>query len=311
MRAWTSADIPDQTGRVAVVTGANGGLGLRTAEALGAAGARVVMACRNQTKAARAVERVAAVSAVPPTVVDLDLADLASVRDCAARIDESVGRVDVLVNNAGVMAIPRATTADGFEMQFGTNHLGHFALTHALLGALHRASAPRVVTVASIAHWAGRIRWSDVNWERRYFRWPAYSQAKLANLLFTAELDRRSRAADSPLVAVAAHPGIAATDLYDGPQAGRNPIAALTGRVGRALGQPDALGVLPQLRAATDTAVTGGSYLGAAGPLPGPFEIRGHPEPAWRSPLARSERAAGRLWDLSESLTGIELTIPT
>lgn len=208
-RRWTAADIPDQTGKTAVITGANSGLGLRTAEALAAAGARVVLACRNEIKAAAAVEAVAAVATGPkPEVLPLDLADLTSVRRAADHVDVSVGVVDLLVNNAGVMAVPRSRTADGFDAQFGTNHLGHFALTGAILPALLRAPAPRVVTVSSLAAWGGVINPVDPNWRRLYLRWPAYSQSKLANLMFTAELDRRARAAGTTLTAVAAAPGL-------------------------------------------------------------------------------------------------------
>lgn len=310
MTRWTARDIGDQSGKTVLVTGANGGLGLRTAEALAAAGATVVMACRNLETAEQARKQIAAVrSGGEPIIVPLDLADLGSVRKCAEEVKASFGSLDVLINNAGLMAVPYARTADGFEMQFGTNHLGHFALTGLLLDSLHRSPAPRVVTVSSIAHWAGVINWRDLNWERRYFRWPAYAQSKLANLLFTSELDRRARDARSSLVAIAAHPGISDTNLYDGPQDGRNPIATVMGRIGRALGQPDSLGALPQLRAATDPDAEGNDFFGA-GPLPGPLALRGHPRPAVRSLAARRASSAGRLWKLSEELTDVEYAWP-
>lgn len=311
---WTTADIPDQTGRTVVVTGANSGLGLRTAEALAAKGARVLLACRNPQKAADALAAVGAVATdAAPEFVAMDLADLASVRRAADEIAEKVGALDVLVNNAGVMAVPRGRPADGFELQFGTNHLGHYALTGALLPALLRSSAPRVVTVSSIAHWGGVIRFRDPNWKRFYLRWPAYSQAKLANLMFVSELDRRARSAGTALVSVGAHPGLSDTHLYDvGQETGlRSMVAAVPQAILKAFAQPDALGALPQLRAATAADVRGNDYFGPSGPLPGPFEIRGYPKRALRSPLASHTAGAARLWDLSERLTSVTFPWPT
>ncbi|MGH9135716.1 MAG: oxidoreductase [Acidimicrobiales bacterium] len=292
MVRWTTADIPDQTGRTILVTGANSGLGLRTAEVLAAAGAHVLMACRNQAKAADARDTVAATAAGPaPTVVALDLADLASVRACAEQVVGSVEQLDGLVNNAGVMAIPLTRTADGFEMQFGTNHLGHFALTGWLLPALLQADAPRVVTVSSVAHWPGWMRWRNLNWASSYQRWMAYSQSKLANLLFASELERRARAANCTLVSLAAHPGISATNLYA--------HADASGRGARVFGQSDAAGALPQLRALTDPGAKGNDYFGPW------LEVRGHPRRATRSLLARRRKDAARLWERSEQLTGV------
>lgn len=296
--------------RTVVVTGANGGLGLHVGMALAAAGDRVVLACRNQTTGAEARAQMAAVATGPePMLVALDLADLASVRDAAAEIADRCTRVDTVVNNAGLMAIPRRTTADGFEMQLGTNHLGHFALTGHLLDALHRSPSPRVVSVASMAHWWGWMRWKDLHGEKRYERWSAYGQSKLANLLFTHGLHRRAERHGSPLLAVAAHPGLASTGLYDGPQEGFNPIAWLMGKVGHALGQPSEDGALPVLDAATLGGLDGDAYLGPRGPVP-PLEIRGRPGPARRRRVARNDRVADRLWAVSEELTGVEFAWP-
>ncbi|BEK94626.1 oxidoreductase [Nocardia seriolae] len=306
-RRWTAADIPDQTGRTAIVTGANSGLGLRTAEALAAKGARVLLACRNEIKAAAAVEAVAAAAVGPkPEVLPLDLADLAAVRRAADHVDVSVGVVDLLVNNAGVMAVPRSRTADGFDAQFGTNHLGHFAFTGAILPALLRAERPRVVNVSSIAAWGGIINPVDPNWRRLYLRWPAYSQSKLANLLFTAELDRRARAAGTALIATAAHPGLSATNLYDrnGERGLAGALAAVPQQILHSLAQPDRMGALPQLFAATVPDLPGNTYIG-----PG-FEVAGFPRRTLRNPLAYSRAYARWLWSLSERLTGVRYEWP-
>jgi NAD(P)-dependent dehydrogenase (short-subunit alcohol dehydrogenase family) len=308
MGKWTAADIPDQTGRTVVVTGANSGLGLRSAEALAAAGARVLLACRNEEKAAAALEAVKAKATGPaPEVVKLDLSSLASVEAAAARVDADVDRLDVLLNNAGVMAVPKARTADGFEMQFGTNHLGHFALTGHLLGALLRAPAPRVVNVSSNAHKFGSMHWDDLNWERhRYSRWGAYGQSKLSNLLFTSELQRRATAAGTTLTALAAHPGYASTNLTSGPATG-NPFMRLATRISdRVMGQSDEMGALPQLYAATMPDATANDYWG-----PGGFqEQRGHPVRVGRSKAAQDDDSAMRLWERSEELTGVTYAWP-
>ncbi|WP_405492313.1 oxidoreductase [Nocardia sp. NBC_00511] len=307
-RRWTVADIPDQTGITAVVTGANSGLGLRTAEALAAKGAHVVMACRNELKAATALEQVSAAATGPkPEVLPLDLADLTSVRRAADHLDVRGAPVDLLINNAGVMALPRhLRTADGFDAQFGTNHLGHYALTGRLLPALLRSPNPRVVTVSSIAAWGGMINWLDPNWRIVYLRWLAYSQSKLANLLFTAELDRRARATGTNLTAVAAHPGLSATNLYDaGAEKGTAAtFAALQQRLLFALAQSDHRGALPQLYAATTPGLRGNSYCGPA------FETFGYPRRTLRNPLAYSRLEARRLWELSEDLTGVSYDWP-
>jgi NAD(P)-dependent dehydrogenase (short-subunit alcohol dehydrogenase family) len=308
MTRWAATDIPDQTGRTVLVTGANSGLGLRSAEALARRGATVLMACRNPEKAAAAHAAVAAVATGPdPVVVALDLAELASVRKAAADVDRLVERLDVLMNNAGVMAPPLGHTADGIELQFGTNHVGHFALTGLLLPTLRRAPAPRVVTTSSLTHRAGDTRW-DAATDRhaRYNRWTAYGRSKVANLLFTRELARRARDAGSDLVAAAAHPGYSSTHLTDATQQGRpwplaRAAAAFVAAGDAIVAQPAAAGALPQLYAATMPDVAPGDYFGPGGP----FELRGAPRRVGMSRRARDDEAASRLWALSEELTGV------
>ena len=304
MPKWTAGDIPDQRGRVVLVTGANSGLGLRSAEALARAGARVLLACRNPTKAATALEAVeACATTAPPSVVPLDLADLASVETAAKEIANRTDHLDALMNNAGVMAIPLRRTADDFEMQFGTNHLGHFALTGRLLPLLLAADAPRVITTSSQAHRIGRMRWDDVHWRTRYSKWAAYGQSKLANLLFTLELDRRADAAGVRLLAAAAHPGYAATHLQAaGPEMANSSVMARVMELGnRLMAQTDEQGALPQLYAATMPDVSGGDYYGPDGR----FERVGSPTKVGHTGAARDGKAAARLWELSEAETGV------
>jgi NAD(P)-dependent dehydrogenase (short-subunit alcohol dehydrogenase family) len=308
MGGWTAADIPNQAGRTVLVTGASSGLGLRSAEALARAGATVLLGCRNPEKGAAARDQVAAGATGPaPVLVALDLADLDSVRSCTRDLTETVDRLDVLMNNAGVMAIPRTLSAQGFEAQFATNHLGHFALTAQLLPLLRRADAARVVTTSSTAHRMGRMRWDDLNWERSYSKWRAYGQSKLANLLFTFELDRRARAAGPGLLAAAAHPGYAATHLQAvGPeQSGSNFMLRATAAGNRMFAQTDEMGALPQLYAATMPDVRGGDYFGPDGL----FQQRGHPKRVGTSKAARNEADARRLWETSEQLTGVEFDL--
>ncbi|MCB9665641.1 MAG: SDR family oxidoreductase [Alphaproteobacteria bacterium] len=301
---WSVQDIPDQTGRVAVVTGANSGLGLETVRALASKGAHVVLACRDLAKGQEAV---AEVRREAPTagleVRALDLASLASVRAFADALAQAHPRVDLLVNNAGIMAIPRRETADGFEMQFGTNHLGHFALTVRLHGVLEAAPAARVVTVASMAHRGGRIRFDDLMHTRGYARWRVYAQSKLANLLFTLELDRRLRADGATTTAYAAHPGWAATNLQRrGPQHDGSGLLERLSDVGNALfGQSAAEGALPQLFAATAPDVEPGAYYGPER-MSG---LWGAPRRELPRPQARDAQAAARLWAVSEELTGV------
>jgi NAD(P)-dependent dehydrogenase (short-subunit alcohol dehydrogenase family) len=312
MGGWTADDMPDQSGRTVLVTGANSGLGLASAEALARKGAHVLMGCRNPERAEAAQARVAEVATGPePTTVALDLADLASVRAAAAEVDGSVERLDALLNNAGVMAVPFRRTADGFEMQFGTNHLGHFALTGLLLPVLRRAGAPRVVTTSSNMHRMGRNRWGDPNYEASgYGKWGAYGQSKLANLLFARELARRAAEAGSALVAAAAHPGYASTHLQStsaasGPGRVRRAVTGAVMATGNVLvGQSAARGALPQLYAATMPDVASGEYFGPRGP----FELRGAPTRVGTSAAARDDEAARELWTLSESLTEVTYT---
>ncbi|MFC7451325.1 oxidoreductase [Rhodococcus daqingensis] len=302
------ADLPDQRGRTIMVTGANNGLGLRAVTALAGAGARVVLACRDLERGARALESVRAASdgagsGAEHVLVRLDLADLSSVRAAAAETAAAVESVDVLINNAGVMAVPKGTTADGFETQFGTNHLGHFALTDAMLPLLLRAGAPRVVTLASIAHLGGTIDLEDPNFERRpYERMAAYQQSKLANLIFSAELARRAAAAGSPLVSIGAHPGVAATNLFDTMLPPIPGLASLTRFGMRIIVNSEADGALSQLYGATMPDVDNGDYLG-------PDRLRSMRGPVTRcgrSHNARDPRLARRLWELSVEMTGAD-----
>lgn len=314
---WTAQDIGDQSGKTVLITGANSGLGLVSAKALAASGARVLMACRDRERAEAARREVEAATQagrgrstpIPaPEVVALDLADLDSVAACAKVVAERVERLDLLLNNAGVMAIPLQRTAQGHEGQFGTNHLGHFALTAALLELLLAAPAPRVITTSSFMHHLGRMRWDDLDWHRGYRKWEAYGQSKLANLLFTFELDRRARAAGVPLVAVAAHPGYASTHLQQrGPELSGSQLMAMAMRIGNGLlAQSAEGGALPQLHAAVAPGVQGGDYLGPGGPL----ELRGSPKTVRAAKRAYRRDDAGRLWVMSEELIGFPFSLP-
>ncbi|WP_030208252.1 oxidoreductase [Streptomyces sp. NRRL S-87] len=287
--AWTAADLPSLAGRTVVVTGATSGLGAVTAKELAGAGAHVVLAVRDTARG----EHLAATLTGSTEVRRLDLADLSSVRAFAAGWDRPL---DVLINNAGVMAVPEARTVDGFEMQIGTNHLGPFALTNLLLPHI----TDRVVTVASNAHRRPGvdIDFDDLNSERDYRPWRAYQQSKLANLLFTRELQRRLTEAGSPVTAHAVHPGYAATNLQGrSASAVQRLVLAVTNRL---MAQSDAMGALPTLYAATQP-LPGDSYTGPDGR----GELRGHPGPAQRSAHAQDDLRARRLWDLSEQLTGV------
>jgi NAD(P)-dependent dehydrogenase (short-subunit alcohol dehydrogenase family) len=299
---WTAEQIPSQAGRVVVVTGANSGLGLITARELARAGASVVMACRNAEKAASAADTVRAAAPDADIEVEaLDLASLQSVNEFAQRFRSSHDSLDLLIDNAGVMAVsPRGETADGFERQFGTNHLGHFALAAQLIDMLEGRDDARVVTLSSNAHKLGKIRLDDLQGESgRYRRWRAYCQSKLANLMFALELDRRLRAAGSNVKSIGAHPGYSHTNL----QFAQPPLVdRAIMRVTNALGAQDAeMGTLPQLYAATNPDVEGGQYVGPDG-----FnEQRGYPRIATPTKAARDEETARRLWEVSEELTGV------
>jgi NAD(P)-dependent dehydrogenase (short-subunit alcohol dehydrogenase family) len=304
MGGWSAREVPSQAGRVAVVTGANSGLGLATSRELARAGARVVMGCRDASRGDAAWKRLKAeVPGADVTVESLDLASLASIRDFATRVPATYGRIDLLVNNAGVMAIPRTTTADGFEMQFGTNHLGHFALTGQLLPSMLGRADARIVTVSSTAHKPGRIDFDDLMAEKSYKKWGAYSQSKLANLLFTFELQRRLEARNAGVIAVAAHPGYAATNLQGvGPQQEGNRLMGLVMSLGnRLFAQSDAEGALPSLYAATAPDVEGGQYFGPSGFQ----ESRGAPKRVDSRPRSKDTEVAARLWQVSEELTGV------
>jgi NAD(P)-dependent dehydrogenase (short-subunit alcohol dehydrogenase family) len=287
MTTWSTTDIPDQTGRSVIVTGANSGIGRAAAGALSRAGARVVLAVRDVEKGK------AAAAAMPgeTEVRRLDLASLASIREFAAGWE---GDLDLLINNAGVMVPPFTRTEDGFELQFGTNHLGHFALTNLLLGHV----TGRVVTVSSTGHRMGRIDFDDLNWERRpYKAWRAYGQSKLANLLFTAELQRRLTAAGSSVLATAAHPGYASTNLQF--HSGRRVLDIVSVVGNRVLAQDEDGGALPTLYAAT-AAIPGDSFAGPGGFM----EQRGAPKLVGRTDAAKDAGVARRLWAVSEELTG-------
>lgn len=297
---WSIQDVPDLAGRTMVVTGANSGIGLETTRYLADAGATVVMGCRNRAKAERAVADVrATTSGGDLMVLDLDLGDLASIRSFAHQLASSVPRVDVLINNAGVMALDRGTTVDGFETHFGINHLGHFALTHALLPVL--TSTGRVVNVSSMGHRPGRVDLDDPMYERRrYSRWGAYFQSKLANLLFTRELDRRLQAAASTVTAVAAHPGTARTELG---KLGTSVTNTVMRRFTPVLVRTGVEGALSQVRAAVDRTIGAGDLVGPR------FHMFGDPVVETPSRRARNDEDARRLWDLSLDLTGVEAAI--
>ncbi len=301
---WTLKDAPDLEGKVMVVTGANSGIGFEAAQALAGARARVILACRNAAFADAAIAKIRAVhSEALLEFAELDLASMASVRSFAAAFTARHERLDVLINNAGVMALPYRKTSDGFEMQFGTNHLGHFALTGLLLGPLLGTPGSRVVTVSSIAHRIGKICFDDLQGEKRYRRWPAYGQAKLANLLFTYELSRSLEAHGRAVLSVACHPGYTDTNLgvaaarLDGSSVAESIIRFANENVGQAA----AMGALPTLYAAMAPGVVGGDYIGPDGA----FELWGHPVKVGSNGRSHDEAVAAQLWAVSESLTGV------
>jgi NAD(P)-dependent dehydrogenase (short-subunit alcohol dehydrogenase family) len=293
---WTSDDVPGQQGRLGVITGANTGLGLQTAQVLAARGASVVLAVRDIEKGKRAAARIAGTAPGANVMVEpLDLTSLESIRAAAAELRAKHPRIDLLINNAGVMLTPRQSTRDGFELQFGTNHLGHFALTGLLLEQMLPVPGSRVVTVSSLAHRVrARINFDDPQGERSYSRVRAYAQSKLANLMFTYELQRRLSGAGTT-IAVAAHPGLADTELT------RNSPAIAAFLYARVLSQTAAIGALSVLRAATDPGVLGGQYYGPAGL----FGARGYPTLAHSSRRSHDTAIQRRLWTVSEQLTGV------
>ena len=297
MSRWTVTDIPDQTGRVAVVTGGNTGLGYETAAGLASRGARVVLAVRNLDKGKAAADLIVRrTPGADVTLQELDLTSLASIEDAAEQLRGAHDRIDLLVNNAGVMMTPKSTTRDGFELQFGTNHLGHFAFTGRLLDRVLAAPGSRVVTVSSIGHRFGRVRFDDLAAERGYNRMAAYGQSKLSNLLFTYELQRRLTGTTT--TALAAHPGGSSSELD----------RYLPGPVKLAFGsleQSTEMGALPTLRAATDPHVSGGQYLGPGGFL----EMRGYPKVVASNRRSHDVDVQRRLWTVSEELTGVTFPV--
>ncbi|GAA3721318.1 oxidoreductase [Streptomyces tremellae] len=298
MAGWNADRIPDQHGRTAVVTGANSGLGLVTATELARHGAQVVLAVRDTAAGAEAARRIGGGTEVR----ELDLASLDSVRAFAAGLTAAYPAVDLLVNNAGVVLLgPRRTTADGFELQLGTNMLGHFALTGLLLGVLAAAPAPRVVSLSSITHKNAHLDFDDLMYERGYRATTAYGRSKLATTVFGVELDRRLRAAGSPVVSVLAHPGLTRTNLTPRAWEHRGRLGRLTARLGLLAAQPVEQGALPQLRAATEPGLRGGRFFGPAGL----FETRGRVTEARLGGEAADPAVGERLWSAAEELTGV------
>lgn len=304
---WTAKQIPSQAGKTVLVTGANSGIGYEAALELARHGAHVLLGCRNDAKGQAALESMLREApGASAEVVPLDMASLASIRTFTARFLERGIALDLLINNAGVMALPkRETTEDGFERQFGTNHLGHFALTGLLMPALLAAQAPRVITVASLAHRTGKIDFDDLQRERRYEGWDAYNASKLANILFAKELDRRARAAHSRLLSLAVHPGVSTTNIFaNGP--GEMSLKAILVKVlAPVLMQNEEAGALPTLYAATSLAARGGEYIGPDGFQ----ELKGSPVVVQPRPQALNVAVGERLWTVSEQLTGV--TYPT
>jgi NAD(P)-dependent dehydrogenase (short-subunit alcohol dehydrogenase family) len=297
VKNWTEGDIPNQCGRIAVVTGANSGIGWETARALALRGATVIMACRDTGRASVAAERIKELSPAGTVIaMRLDLADLDSVRSFASLFRESHSRLDLLINNAGLGEIPYGKTAQGFELHFGVNHLGHFALGGLLLDLLDSCELSRIVTVSSLGHRAGSIHFEDLNWEGSYPPQLPYSQSKLANLLFTYELQRRLASAGRRMIAVAAHPGWSDTKMTQ---------SSFYRFLGQVLSQPPAMGALPSLYAATAPEVRGGDYFGPGGFM----EFSGYPQQARSSRKSRDEAVARKLWAVSEELTGVEYAI--
>lgn len=293
MAKWTQADIPDQSGKLALVTGANSGIGFEAARALARRGATVVLGCRDVARAREAAARIGAES-VRPVVMCLDLADLDAVRRFAEEFSARFDRLDLLINNAGVMMPPASTTKQGFELQFGVNHLGHFALTGLLLPRLQAAGGARVVNVSSQAHRQGRMNFDDLDFQtRRYDRMAAYGQSKLANLLFTFEAVRRFAAAGVDVVVAAAHPGWTRTNLQK--------HWGLADLLNPLLGMAPAKGALPTLRAATDPAVQPGDYFGPRGI----YQMWGYPRRVGTTRAARNLEDAVRLWEVSQLRTGV------
>lgn len=307
-RSWNTDHIPDQTGRTAIVSGANSGLGYHTARALAGKGARVIMACRNLEKGEVARQQILGMDpSEEPELWPLDLASLASVRAFADRYLAAFETLDLLINNAGLMAIPEGRTEEGFEMQFGVNHLGHFALSALLWKPLSRTSGSRIVQLSSLAHRFGLIRFEDIHWNLRYSKWGAYGMSKLANLLFIRELSKRILRSGHQVLAVASHPGYADTELQakGAKMKGSRMGAAFFKMANGIFAQSAASGALPTLYAATAGDVTQGAYFGPGGFM----HLWGSPRPDHPDEKRMNEQVAEKLWGLSESLTGTEFTL--
>lgn len=302
MTDWTQKDIPDQGGKLVVVTGGNSGIGYEAALALAGKNAQVFLAVRSVEKGEEAAKKIRGqYPKAQVSVLALDLSDLKSVRAFAENFSKQHERLDVLINNAGVMALPERKTVDGFEMQFGTNHLGHFALTGLLLPLLKKTPNSRVVTVSSAMHTTGEIHFEDLQWEKKYQAWGAYGQSKLANLLFAYELQRRLAAAGIKMISVGCHPGFAATNLQTaGPQMEGSAFKMwMMKTMNAVMAQGQDMGALPTLFAATDGSVKGGDYIGPA------KGMRGYPAKGKSNDKSHDEAVAKRLWSVSEELTGV------
>lgn len=290
---WSVDSIPNLNNKIILITGANSGIGFEAAKVFAAKGAKVILACRNQAKGKAAIEQISQETPSADLILmSLDLSSLQSVREFSTQVAEQFDHIDVLVNNAGVMAPPYSKTQDGFESQFGTNHLGHFALSARLLPLLEKADAGRIVVVSSVAHRMGNIRFKDLNWENRYSRWQAYGQSKLANLMFAKELQRRLQQQGSKVIAVAVHPGYSNTNLQQYMPANR--------LLNSLFSQSQAEGALPTLCAATQANLSGGEYIGPDGFL----EMQGKPDLAYSTARSNDKSIARRLWEVSEKMTG-------
>jgi NAD(P)-dependent dehydrogenase (short-subunit alcohol dehydrogenase family) len=309
--SWTHEDVPDQSGRTVVVTGANSGIGYEATKTFARNGAHVVMACRSLDRARSARDEIrATVDGATLEIIELDLADLSSVRSFVDTFEREQSALHVLCNNAGVMAIPRRETVDGFEMQFGVNHLGHFALTGLLLDRLVRTSGEtRVVTQSSGVHERGDVDFDDLQHEDEYDKWDAYAQSKLANVLFAYGFDKRLRAANASVTSVACHPGYAATNLQRrGPEMEGSTLRLWTMRIANiVVAQSPEQGALPMLYAATSPDVDGRDYIGPGGFM----RMRGAPETQRSSDISYDADRARRLWQISEDLTGVAFDLPT
>jgi len=295
MEKWDINNIPDQQERVALITGANSGLGFQVSLALARKGADIILACRNLEKAEKAVEFIRKES--PDTklsVLKLDLSDLDSVSECAEKIKEKYTVINLLINNAGIMVPPFSRTKQGFELQFGTNHLGHFALVGKLLPLINHVSGSRIVSVSSIAASLNYINFNDLNYEHKHYRkWQAYGQSKLANQMFMRELAKRLEENDSETISVAAHPGVSSTDLFNN--------SGIVGKLSSLISQSPEKGALSILRASCDPQIQNGSYWGPSGL----FKFKGNPEQTKLESKALDSKLTKRLWEISEKLTGV------